>query len=243
MGQNKDDDEIEIENPRQGRLAGQHAALRQQIRNDPSHCNMDQRLNPTATHLMAANQARSTFMQAAAQGRENFEDSHRDPMLDHHRSTGNFSSALADPRQCGAQAQSKYHPECGILQSGSGSMTNDTPVWDFNPPNRSQPRNPHIIPSQTSNELPIKMSTLRVFHEAYLHGPKDKPSASTSRAPSKRTPEKLGWNCDKTKKEDTGPKHYITVDLNHSSPQKVIELIVTSLDRVLPKLAKVQPSQ
>ncbi|EGG00248.1 uncharacterized protein MELLADRAFT_93736 [Melampsora larici-populina 98AG31] len=117
------DNEIEIANASQDCLINQHSNLRQQIHIDPSHRDLNQRLNPTATHL-ASGQARNaahsiykareicreSFVQAAAQGRDNFWNDHRDPMFypreEPVRSTGSFSSALADPQQCGASAAS-----------------------------------------------------------------------------------------------------------------------------------------
>ncbi|EGG09670.1 uncharacterized protein MELLADRAFT_95114 [Melampsora larici-populina 98AG31] len=233
-------DEIEILNST--RLTNQHANLRQQVHIDPAHRNMDHRCNPTATNLVAADQARALTNSiyqvreirrerfAAAQGVENSEIAHRDPMLDHreapiHR-TGNFSSALADPQQCGARPT--YHPTCGLLQVGLGRLTVPSP-----PPKPHQVQmNPRVIPDQRPTELPVKMVTLRLFHEAYFHGPKDTNRPSTSRSSSRKATEKFVWNCDKTDKNDTGPENCITIDLNHITPQAVIDLMVGSLNHL-----------
>ncbi|EGG04647.1 uncharacterized protein MELLADRAFT_64775 [Melampsora larici-populina 98AG31] len=262
---NNDDNEIKIEISTSARLSNQHTNLRQRIHVNPAHRNMENRTNPTAMHLMAGSQAqansiyqvrdarRASFLQAAAEGEDNYCQAHRGPHLGER--TGNFSSALADPRQCGAQAQPKYHPDCGLLQVGSGSITNDTPLWNlddvydaprmnnspnpFQLPNQIQPipANPvshdRIIPAQTTNALPIKMVTLQVFHEAYLWGPKEKSRGSTSKAIGRRgARENLGCNFDKTDKKEMGPNHQITFDLNRVSPEDVINKMVAALDKV-----------
>lgn len=111
---NNDDDEIEIQISNSARLSNQHTNLRQRIHVNPAHRNMENRTNPTAMHLMAGSQAQAnsmhqtrnarhaSFMQASADGAENFRQAHCDPQLGHHEESvtpraGNFSSVLADP--------------------------------------------------------------------------------------------------------------------------------------------------
>ncbi|KAH9814718.1 hypothetical protein DFH28DRAFT_1127222 [Melampsora americana] len=218
--------EIEVVSP--ARLASERAAFRHQIRVDPAHRNMDYRSNQ-AHAIENARRAiedarsvrRSSFIQAAAAGRQALQP-HHDPHLDH--------------RGSGDQAVPRVPTNISAQHYGAPVVMNLDNLFGTPVHHGSQRQLPSSLPeSRSTNQpaipstptvLPVNLVRLGVFHEAYLWGPKD--IACTSTGKSKRSSSKEGWNLSKTNKAtDNKPNNHIVFDSNHTTAELVINLMIT----------------